>query len=78
MLLWPTNGHMPCLAVDAPASVKIDKEYIRKGRHDTLSTTSKSRCRVEILVRDVLTLSGNPEDIIRWTPIAREEAEHVS
>jgi biofilm protein TabA len=22
MLLWPTDGHMPCLAVDAPAPVK--------------------------------------------------------
>ena len=55
----------------------IDEEQIRKDLRAMLRATSKNRCRVEILMRDVLTLSGNPHNIIRWTRIAREEAEHM-
>ena len=59
------------------AQPTIDEEQIRAGLRDTLKATSKNRCRVEILMRDVLTLSGNPENIIRWTQIAQEESERV-
>lgn len=59
------------------AQPTIDEERIRKGLRDTLRATSQHRCRVEILMRDVLTLSGNPQNIIRWTRIAREEAERA-
>ena len=59
------------------AQPTIDEGQIRKGLRDMLRATSKNRCRVEILMRDVLTLSGNPENIIRWTQIAREESERV-
>ncbi|MCO6453256.1 MAG: hypothetical protein J5I90_20915 [Caldilineales bacterium] len=55
----------------------IDAERIRKGLCDMLRATSKNRCHVEILMRDILTLSGNPENIIHWTQIAREESELV-
>jgi hypothetical protein len=44
---------------------------------DTLRATSRNHCRVEILMRDVLTLGGNPENILRWTQIAREESERI-
>ncbi len=57
------------------AQPTIDEERIRKGLRGTLKATSQHHCRVEILMRDVLTLSGNPQNIIRWTEIAREEAE---
>ena len=59
------------------AQPTIDEEQIREGLRDTLRATSRNRCPVEILMRDVLTLSGNPANIIRWTQIAREEAERV-
>ena len=52
------------------AQPTIDDERIREGLRDTLRTTSRNHCRVEILMRDVLTLGGNPENIIRWTQIA--------
>ena len=55
------------------AQPTIDEEQIRAGLRHTLKATSKNRCPVEILMRDVLTLSGNPENIIRWTQIAQEE-----
>jgi hypothetical protein len=53
----------------------IDETQIRKGLRDTFAPTSRNKCRVEILMRDVMTLGGNPENIIRWTQIAREESE---
>jgi len=59
------------------AQPTIDEERIREGLRSTLRATSRNRCRVEILMRDVLTLSKNPANIIRWTRIAREEAERA-
>jgi hypothetical protein len=59
------------------AQPTIDDERIREGLRDTLRATSRNHCRAEILMRDVLTLSGNPKNIIRWTQIAREESERV-
>jgi hypothetical protein len=53
----------------------IDEAQIRQGLRDTFEATSRNNCRVEVLMRDVMTLGGNPENIIRWTQIAREEAE---
>jgi len=55
----------------------IDEAQIRQGLRDTLAATSRNNCRVEILMRDVLTLGQNPENIVRWTQIAREESERV-
>jgi hypothetical protein len=53
----------------------IDEAQLRQGLRDTFASTSKNNCRVEILMRDVMTLGGNPQNIIRWTQIAREESE---
>ena len=53
----------------------IDEAQIRQGLRDTFEATSGNNCRVEVLMRDVMTLGGNPENIIRWTQIAREESE---
>jgi hypothetical protein len=61
----------------AIAESTIDEEEIRKGLRDTLEATTRHRCCVEILMRDVLTLGGNPQNIIRWTRIAREESERA-
>jgi hypothetical protein len=58
------------------AGDQIDEEAIRRGLRTTLAATSKNNCRVQILMRDVLTLSWKPDNIIRWTQIAREEAEN--
>lgn len=55
----------------------IDEEQIRKGLREMLSATARHHCHVEILMRDILTLSSNPVNIIRWTQIAREVSERV-
>ena len=51
------------------------KRISGKGLRDAFEATSRNNCRVEVLMRDVMTLGGNPENIIRWTQIAREESE---
>ncbi len=59
------------------AEYTINEDRIRKGLRDMLRATARNHCHVEILMRDILTLSGNPENIIRWTQIPREESERV-
>jgi hypothetical protein len=53
----------------------IDEAPFRQGLRAAFAATSAHHCRVEVLMRDVMTLGGNPENIIRWTQIAREESE---
>jgi len=54
---------------------KIDEEYIRKGLCDTLEMTRG--CHVELIMKDNHTIGHNPENVIRWCRIAREEAERI-
>jgi hypothetical protein len=55
------------------AGADIDENLVRKGIRSMLDATARNNCRVEILMRDVLTLSWNPNNITRWVQIAREE-----
>ncbi len=57
------------------AGAEIDEANIRKGLRTTFDATARNHCQVEVLMRDVLTLSWNPDNIIRWVQIAREESE---
>ena len=57
------------------AGAQIDESGLRQGLRATFDATSRNNCRVEVLMRDVLTLSWNPDNIIRWVQIAREESE---
>lgn len=55
----------------------IDETHIRNGLRETFKAIYKNNCCSEILMRDIRTLSFNPENAIRWTQIAREEAENM-
>ena len=55
----------------------MDEESARTQLRDTFYATKKHGCPVEIMMRDVLTLSWNPENAISWTKIAREEAHRI-
>jgi hypothetical protein len=59
------------------AQAAIDEAQIRRGLRDMLTATWQNNCHVEILMRDILTLGGNPNNIVRWTQIAREESERI-
>jgi len=55
----------------------MDEQNVRKELRDTFKATARNNCRVQVLMRDIVILSGKPENAIRWAQIAREEAENV-
>jgi hypothetical protein len=55
------------------ASSSLDEDFIRKALRWALQVTRD--CRVEVIMKDNHTIGGNPENVIRWCRIAREEAE---
>ena len=52
----------------------INEEAARKQLRDTFSAAHAHDCRVEVLLRDVVTLGGNIENAARWTKLAYEES----
>ncbi len=54
---------------------EIDRDFIRKGLRDAFRITKN--CRVEVIMKDNNTICGNPENVIDWCRIAREEAERI-
>jgi hypothetical protein len=57
------------------ATSTIDEDKIREGLRRTMQLTRG--CRLEVLMKDNHTLGNNPQNVIRWCRIAREEAERV-
>lgn len=57
------------------AVAQIDEEHIRSKLREALKITRD--CRVEIVMKDNNTIGRNPQNVIRWCKIAREEAEAV-
>ena len=55
----------------------IDEESARRELRNTYISTKKCKCPVEVLLRDVLTLSFNPDNAASWVSIAREEADRI-
>ncbi len=56
------------------AGSEINEEEIRREIRKTLEHAKENKCQVQILMRDILTLSKREENIIKWTQIAMEEA----
>ncbi|MCW3489991.1 uroporphyrinogen decarboxylase/cobalamine-independent methonine synthase family protein [Dethiobacter alkaliphilus] len=54
----------------------IDEKRIREKVKEMLQVTKG--CHVELCMKDNHTLGNNPENIIRWCRIAKEEAESLS
>lgn len=53
----------------------MDEEHVRNGLREALQITRN--CRVEIIMKDNHTIGNNPQNVIRWCQIAREEAEAI-
>jgi hypothetical protein len=51
----------------------IDKDHIRKTLREAIKVTRN--CRVEIIMKDNNTIGNNPQNVIDWCKIAKEEAE---
>lgn len=59
----------------ALATDTLDEERIRAGLRRAFAETRG--CRVEVVMKDNHTIGGNPQNVIRWCQIAREEAERL-
>ena len=55
------------------AQPTLDEERIRTGLRHLIESTRG--CRLEIIMKDNHTIGNNPENVVRWCQIAREEAE---
>lgn len=55
------------------AVANMDEKYIRKDLREALILSRD--CRVEVIMKDNNTICGNPQNVIRWCKIAKEEAE---
>jgi hypothetical protein len=55
------------------AMTGFDEELIRAKLRDSLENTRD--CRVEVIMKDNHTIGNDPQRVIRWVKIAREEAE---
>lgn len=58
------------------ATADIDEEQIRADLRRSLEITRG--CRVEVIMKDCHTIGDNPQNVIRWCRIAREEADRVA
>jgi hypothetical protein len=54
---------------------KIDELHIRKNLHNMLSASKG--CVVELVMKDNHSLGKNPDNIIHWVKIAREEIKKI-
>ena len=55
------------------AMTSFDEERIRAELREDLQKTRK--CRVEVIMKDNHTIRNDPQRVVRWVQIAREEAE---
>ncbi len=69
--IFSMKPHPGVLAEDT-----LDEEDIRKHLRQALKTTRD--CRVEVVMKDNHTIRRDPNRVIRWVKIAREEAERLS
>ena len=58
------------------AEVVMDEGIARKRIRNILNIAKG--CIIEIIMKDNHTIGNNPDNVIRWTKIAREEAEAFS
>jgi hypothetical protein len=58
------------------AMPELDEALIRKQLREALAITQG--CRVETIMKDTHTIARNPENVIRWCRIAREEADRLT
>jgi hypothetical protein len=57
------------------ATSAFDEEKIRADLRQALRLTRD--CRVEVIMKDNHTINNDPQRVVRWVQIAREEAENL-
>ncbi|MBN1834767.1 MAG: hypothetical protein JW820_02890, partial [Spirochaetales bacterium] len=54
---------------------RLDEELVRADLRETLEVSKG--CVVELIMKDNHTLGGNPDNLVRWVRIAREEIDRA-
>ncbi|MBN2301953.1 MAG: hypothetical protein JXN60_05495 [Lentisphaerae bacterium] len=57
------------------ATSDIDEEAIRKELRTVFDAVRRNKCHAEVLMRDILTVACNANNLEQWVRIARTEAE---
>ncbi len=68
--IFSWKPHPGVLAADT-----FDEDFVRQTLRRGLQALKKSDCRVEIIMKDCHTIRNDPQRVIRWVQIAKEEAE---
>lgn len=56
-------------------SYGLDEDFVRKNLRETFDIFDANGCKFDITLKDVETVGGDENRIIRWTEIVREEIE---
>jgi hypothetical protein len=73
------SSYVLCRKVN-PARISVarmDEEAVRADLRETFEAAARHDCRLQVLMRDIITLGGSPGNAARWTAIAREEAQRI-
>ncbi len=57
------------------AERNLDEDYARENIRATLQYAKK--CNIELIMKDNHTIGRNPQNVIRWCAIAKQEAESI-
>ena len=77
---WPRSSATATSSRGSPDPADLAMPALRRGR-DPRATCARLRiaaprdCRVEVIMKDNHTIGNDPERVVRWVQIAREEAE---
>ncbi len=56
-------------------SFGVDEDFVRRNLRETFGILDANGCKFDITLKDVETVSGDGDAIIRWTRIVREEID---
>ncbi|MCL6475353.1 MAG: hypothetical protein K6U75_09920 [Firmicutes bacterium] len=70
--IFSWKPHPGVLAADT-----FDEDLVRQTLRRGLRALTKNDCRVEIIMKDCHTIRHDPQRVIRWVQIAKEEAEAI-
>ena len=70
--IFSWKPHPGVLAADT-----FDEDFVRQTLRRGLQVLKKNDCRVEIIMKDCHTIRHDPQRVIRWVQIAKEEAEAI-
>jgi hypothetical protein len=56
---------------------QMDEDSVRLELRKTLDVATANNCVIELIMKDNNTLGQNPQNVVTWCRIAREEIDKV-